>query len=437
MTVRRHPGNGPARIFGAQARWTLTLASALLLVVLPALSLGGCAGDAEGGIESGKAVEQVSTDLRVVRGTVEPVVLMTGEIAAEDAMALAVPNVNIWPMTIRWIAEEGDEVTEGNPVVEFDNSQLASNLESLRSQVVTAGNSVSQARAQASSDRARVFFELEQKKADWQKAKLDAALPKELTSEQEWARRQLDLEKAALEKEKAERAMAATEVASKAAIEIERLALQKAQIALERAERGVAILNVIAPRTGVVQISENPQEDRPFRSGDSTWPGITVASLPDLDTLYVEASLFDVDDGQVEAGAPVRASLDAFPDEILTGTVRSVAGFAQQEGRRSSRRSFKVLVDLDGIDPSRMRPGMSVKLEVVPVIAEGLIAPRRALSFEGDTSWLHLRGEDPVAVEVGACDRRDCLISAEGTAVREGLRLAPAGSLGTTLEPET
>lgn len=412
---------------------TVLLAAVLLAAVLAAVLAAGCTGHAEGGLERGEsghvgAIQ--SKDLRLQRGTVEPMVLLTGELVAEDAIRLATPNVNIWPMTLRWIAEEGDAVAEGDTVVEFDNSQLASNLEGLRSQVVTAGNSLAQARARAASERAQAFFTLEQKKADWQKARLKAELPKELASDQEWARLQLELEKAAKEKEKAEMAMAATEVATEAAVEIEELALRKAEIALSRAEHGVSVLHVTAPRAGVVQVADSPQEDRPYQAGDSTWPGLTVASLPDLDSLYVEATLFDVDDGRVDAGDPVRARLDAFPSEVLEGTVRSVASFAQEEGHRSSRRSFKVQVDLEGIDAARMRPGMSVKLEVLPPPVEGLVAPRAALGFGEAGAALHLEGGGAVPVSLGACDRRGCLVEpadpVDPAGFGEGLALAVA-----------
>lgn len=413
-----------------------TLAATLALVLaatLVSIALTGCAGDVAGGTKTAASAATAGSapESRLVRGTVEPVVLLTGELVAEDALRLTVPNVNVWPMTVRWVAEEGDEVAEGDMVVEFDNSQLASNLETLRSSVVTARNSLSQSRARASSEYAGAFFQLEQAKADWKKAQLAAELPRDLTSDQEWARLQLDLEKATLEKEKAERGLTATQEASKASIDIERLALDKAEIALQRAERGVEILAVRAPRDGVVQVADSPREDRPYRAGDTTFPGLTVASLPDLDSLYVEARLFDVDDGRVEAGAEVRASLDAFPDEILHGTVRQVAGFAQQEGRRSSRRSFKVLVDLEGIDPSRMRPGMSVKLEVRPQAGEGLVAPRRALSWDDGEAYLHLAGGEKVTVEVGACDRTGCLVTAAGDAtVEEGMVVASLPGAG-------
>ena len=415
-----------AKYWGRKLAWAL---AALAVSVAWSVSMTGCAGDVAGELSADTATSTASVvETRLVHGTVEPLVLLTGELAAEDAVRLTTPNVNVWPMTVRWIAEEGDEVAEGDMVVEFDNSQLASNLETLRSSVVTARNSLSQARARASSDYAGAFFQLQQATADWKKAEIAAELPKELTSEQEWARLQLDLEKAALEKEKAERGLKATQEASKASIDIERLALEKAEIALERAERGVEILAIRAPRDGVVQVADSPREDRPYRSGDTTFPGLTVASLPDLDSLYVEAILFDVDDGRIEAGASVRASLDAFPGEILVGTVRQVAGFAQQEGRRSSRRSFKVLVDVEGLDPSRMRPGMSVKLEVRPHTDEGLVAPRRALSWDDEGAFLELADGERVLVEIGACDRTGCLVSAKGDARLEaGMVVASMG----------
>ena len=54
-----------------------------------------------------------------------------------------------------------------------------------------------------------------------------------------------------------------------------------------------------------------------------------TARLPDMDTLFVRARLFDVDDGRLKAGQHVRARLDAFPDKVYGGRVREVGVYSE------------------------------------------------------------------------------------------------------------
>jgi hypothetical protein len=135
-----------------------------------------------------------------------------------------------------------------------------------------------------------------------------------------------------------------------------------------------------APKAGILLVGEHPWEDRKFQVGDVVQPGWTVVELPELAAMRVEATVSDVDDGRVAAGAHATCTLDAWPDQPLSGTVREVAPVAQEVGQKSLRRAFKVVVALDRTDPERMRPGMSVKVEVrgTPVASQ-LTAPRAAL----------------------------------------------------------
>ena len=149
-------------------------------------------------------------------------------------------------------------------------------------------------------------------------------------------------------------------------------------------------------------------------------PGWTVVELPELSAMRVEATLSDVDDGRVAAGARATCTLDAWPDQPLSGTVREVAPVAQEVGQRSLRRAFKVVVALDHTDPERMRPGMSVKVEVrgTPVVG-GLTAPRAALDVAAPAAFL--ASGERVPVELGPCDAHRCVITkglAEGQALR-------------------
>ncbi len=181
---------------------------------------------------------------------------------------------------------------------------------------------------------------------------------------------------------------------------------------LDTTEKGIAALTLRAPRGGILLVGQHPWEGRKFEAGDVTQPGWTVVELPDLGAMRVEAHLSDVDDGRLAAGAPGRCTLDAFPDLPFDGTVVELAPVAQAMAPRSLRRGFRVVVSLARTDPERMRPGMSVKVEVTGALVRGaLLAPRAGLDLSGDEPAALLSDGRRAAVVLGPCDAHRCVVA--------------------------
>ncbi len=357
---------------------------------------------------------QAAGELAVGRGDFVGRSLLTGELVAEEAVLLIVPNANIWPVTVRWLEEDGAEVGEGDVIVEFDNSQLANNLETLERSATEAANQLASLRATLRGEEIDAELEYERQEAELEKARLDAEVPASLLSEQEFEERRLARERAQLRFEEATNALELKRTSARARIDKQRVALDKAKRAGQRAREGIDLLTLRAPRAGILLVSDNNEEGRPFQSGDVTWPGRTIARLPVLSSMIVEARLFDVDDGTIEAGMPVAAVVDAFSEVDLAGEIIEVDDIANETNRRSLRRAFRVRVRLDGLDLERMRPGMSVKVVVEDRRQEVLLVPRLALGWSGGEAGGSVVAARPAGelqpVEIGPCNRQVCVL---------------------------
>ena len=384
------------------------------LVVL-ALGALGCSDE----IAARTAEAEAAIPLRVERADLEQRVVLTGELVAERAAVVVAPVVPIWPLQVRWIVDDGIDVDRGDRIMEFDNAQLASRLEDERSSIIEARSRLDQTMARVASEEEEAGLELERRRAALRKAEINADLPEGLTSSKERAEKGKELEQARLERVQAETTLAAKGEGGAAAVADSRLALGGAQRALARTEASLERLVLRAPRSGMVVISEQWRENRAIRDGDQVWPGVTVARIPDLTTLVVHARLYDVDDGLVQPGMGVRATLDAFGGELFEGTVRKVEPIAQPVSSTSDRRAFHVVVDIGELDSKRMVHGMSVKLEVfLPPIDGELVVPRAALSWLSKEPHLRLADGRVTAVVLGACSTQRCVLeegAAEGT----------------------
>ena len=390
-------------------------ASAAILLMLAGAGLQGCSSPRASALT--RAASQVPPPpnlLAVRRGDFVARTLLSGELAAETATLLYAPAVEIWPLTLQFLVEDGTEVAAGDVVAEFDNSQLLSNLEEMRLSALEAGNRLISERARVSAELSEAEFELERLRATLEKARIKANVPEGVLSEKEWEELQLAVRRAELGYREGEHRMETARKSGRADVEIQQIARQKAREEVRQAEEAIEQLSLTAPRGGIILVAEDWRQGRPLRAGDTIFPGQETARLPDLETLLVEAKLFDVDDGRIRVGQRVTARLDAFPQLELRGQVIEVSDTADQAGPFSLRRAFGVRIHLDEIDTERLRPGMSVQVVIEDdPLKDVLLVPRAALDWSlggararrADGTWA-----DAGALVLGPCNARHCVV---------------------------
>jgi len=200
------------------------------------------------------------------------------------------------------------------------------------------------------------------------------------------------------------------------------IALDKAKRELEAAERAIETLTLRSPRGGLFVVAENPWEGRKFQIGDTAWTGLTVARIPELSEMRIEAKLDDVDDGRVSVGDRATCTMDAYPDIPIACEITDLTPIAQEADRQSQRRSFNVSVSLERTDAERMRPGMSVKVEALTAVLDDvLLASRGGLDLGVEPPVARLSDGRRKEVSVGPCNARECVIE---DGLDEGARLA-------------
>src|SRR6185295_16651367 len=194
-----------------------------------------------GGISCQTAAGSSRTDSSheavVGRRSVEDVFLLSGELAAVRSASIVTPRGD--GLQIRWMAEDGSDVKEGERVIEFDAARLIQNIEELRLKLRQAENErESRERAVvAEGDGKRVAVEKAEVEAE--KARIDAEVPRELRAAVDWAKFQATYgeTKATLEKVKLERQAFLT--SSRSDLEILRRTEEKARRELEVAEKAL------------------------------------------------------------------------------------------------------------------------------------------------------------------------------------------------------
>lgn len=388
-----------------------------LVLGIAALSVAGCF--------SGYREKAADAELRVRRDTFVHDVVLTGELDSARGEAITVPALPNWQTSIKWLATDGIEVKQGERVVELDNSAFTTDLDTKRQGEMQALQELQQRQEEWKADLEQKQLDFDKRSSELEKAKLEAALPREILSAREYEDRQMRLQRSDVEFDKARDVL----LSQRKGIESDRrnleLRLQKAQREIRRSESAIQNLVLRAPRTGIVVVRDIPWEGRKLQAGDTVWVGFSIALMPEMDSLQVVVSLPDVDDGRIEAGMPAAVTLDGYPDLKFTGRVSTISAVAQESARMSLRRAFKVIVTLDRIDMVRMRPGLSARVAIrSETLANTLIAPRSALDLSGKEPHALLAGGRRVAVKLGSCNAQECVVT---DGLKEGQQLSRIG----------
>ncbi len=369
-----------------------------------------CGGESATSVSGGGTVP--AQRATIVQGEIVDRVLLTGELRAGVAVDLTVPMTDTWELTIRWMAEDGTQVKAGERVLEFDNSAFTNGLVQKQMAVVEATSAFRTYRDLSAVSISVKQHELEQAKVATEKARLLASVPEDLLPQRTVKDRQIDRTRTELALAKAEKELATERQAAALESHVKQIEVDKAKRAVETAEKSIGELVLKAPRDGVISVGTHPWEGRRFQIGDSVQPGFILVTLPDFSQpMEIQAELSDVDDGRVKIGQKGMCTLDAYPAEPQPCEVKTVAPVARNKQRQSLRRIFSVSLAIANKDPDRMRPGMSVKVELPGAKRTGLVAPRSALVFDGGKVALRLHGGELRQVTLAGCDAQRCAIA--------------------------
>jgi RND family efflux transporter MFP subunit len=167
---------------------------------------------------------------------------------------------------------------------------------------------------------------------------------------------------------------------------------------------GAQSARIVAPSAGVV-ILRGVEEGETVVGGTSTFGGGTeLFTIADLSTLLIKAAINEVDIGKVAADDTVAITVDAFPDDTATGTVRLVPPAARQQDRV---RVFDVEIEVQS-GHDILRPGMTANVSIAgPSRTDVVRVPVAAVFFAEGHPLVHRvvgTGTERTEVTLGLSD---------------------------------
>lgn len=334
------------------------------------------------------------------RGDFEEEVLLTGELKAVRARTIVAPETSIFQMRIQYLPEEGSEVKQGAPLVDFDNTALADRVQDLETRILDAETQIAAKRSELATSLMDLEIERTQKKYEADKAVVRAAIDPEVVSRKEFAERQFEKRKALMELAEVQERIDRTHSKGQAELDVLIIDKEKLERDLLSTRKDLEILSVKAPQDGLVVYEYREGSQLKWREGDNVWPGQPVVSLPDLSEMEVLFSVSEVDAPRLRAGMPLRITIDSVPQRELSGRIVEIPSMAVTRDSDSRVRIFRIRSTLSETIHGVMKPGMSVLGRVsLGRRAGALLVAREAVTQDGTRYRITKRNGGSAAAE--------------------------------------
>jgi multidrug efflux pump subunit AcrA (membrane-fusion protein) len=298
-----------------------------------------------------KALSDSLKTTTVQKGLFETLVEVTGELKAEKAVDITVPEVSfndevdIWAMKIMSLVEEGKIVKKGDEVARLEPTEVEENLTTVNEKLNELYTLVEDAKIDST-------LALEAQRETIQKERdrvLDAELKVEQSSfESKAVQRQtaIELEKARRSLSKSKRDLITKTQKHKTVIARNERKVKRFEYKKKLMDQLRSELTVKSPADGMI-IYGTGYNGQKVKVGSRVgrWMPL-IATLPDLNTLISEMYVKEIDIAKVKINQNVNITIDAFPKKIFKGQIISIANIGQ-EIPGEFQNGFKVKVELE------------------------------------------------------------------------------------------
>ena len=353
-----------------------------------------------------------------VRLADRPVTVATsGIVVSTEVLHFGPPPSSNWQTSIAELAQEGQRVEEGDLLVRLDSSNLDDDVTRWAGQVAQRRSELlsldEKQRQEIEDERVR----LAQAESEARKADRKAEQPEELIPGVEYRKLVEEKRIANLLKLRArEQQSLSLRLREAKRKEIETSVRQTA-MKLAAVERELASFTIRAPRPGLVVIGTDNLGDK-LDINASVRPGMVVVRLADDSRLAVNAEIHEQAAARLAVGQRVRVAIDSAAEADLVGRVSQAANTVRRRSRYSEAMVRDITVEIDPGQPSVLRLGMSVQIEVeLSMLKEALAIPASALVYRSGSPGVVLKGGGWQSVLLG--ERSADMFIVEG-GLREG-----------------
>ena len=334
-----------------------------------------------------------------------------GELDAKESVAIHAPELTgINSLTVDTVLEDGATVKEGDVVLTFVAAPTEDELRSQKADLAVAEAEMRREELALQKERVDLQLEVKRRQKALERARLYVVEGVNLISQLELDKYKLDVERAELELQLAEKALRTFAQKRDAALEVQRLKVEDIREKVEVAQKQLGLMEVKAPSPGVLfapytrlnWVRGKVEPGKVCRSGDK------LLELPDLSAFVTNLYVRQGDAGLLSAGSEATIYPAAVPGRAIKGRISKKETFATTRNERlgtenaeGNLKEVLVVVELDESLP-QLRPGGTARADIeAKLLDDALLVPLAAVVDKGRETFVVLSGGEEKKVKLG------------------------------------
>lgn len=330
--------------------------------------------------------------LSLERGPLKLEVQANGEIVGLDSASVSTPGTGAGALKLAWLVSEGAMVAKGSPVIRFDSTDQLLNLESQNNTL--SQNLLQTKLANDSQQLEEGSLDLDRSAAEMDYEYAMFVMPKDETLFTKWEiiTAQLNAEFAKSKIENLAAKAKTQKLINRSQQQVLTIARNQIQTEVGIVRQTLAALAVKAPSDGLVVYRRERREDP--KIGDSCQAGQVLIDLVDLNSLQARIYVLEREAGGLAVGEAVDVELDALPDKVFHGKLRSVSPVAATLERDSTLKYFTCDVAIGDAEPylRSIKPGMTLQARVILEEYDScFMVPASVLDIKNDKTYVYIK----------------------------------------------
>lgn len=413
-------------------------------VTVSLMMAAGCAGVARGNEAApdtqAPAAAVATGASTVTRGTFVKTVRLNGLVEAVQFSSIRVPQLagaGGQQLVITRLAPKGLQVRAGDLVVEFDRQNQLRTAQDKRAEWLDLEEQIRKKRAEQLAARAKDETELKAAENTVALAKLDVQ-KNEVLPRIEAEKNKLTLEAAQAKFTQLQETFALKRKAAEAEVRILEVRRDRAGLTMRQATQNAEKMAVKSPIDGFIvyrNVWRSGQMGDP-QEGLELWPGFALLDVVGASSMRVRVKVNQADVDMLRVGQAASVRLDAYPGQVYTAKLDSLAPIGIAGAFSPKVRTFSATFTMSQTDATLM-PDLSAAVDVELERRDNvLLAPRDAVEFKDGKPFLRVKrgsSTESRAVTLGGMNDLQVEITAgveAGTAVDTLASRAPASGTG-------
>ncbi|MBI3892433.1 MAG: HlyD family efflux transporter periplasmic adaptor subunit [Candidatus Wallbacteria bacterium] len=332
-----------------------------------------------------------------------------GELEAISKVAIHVPEIDEYFLTVKEVLDNGTKVKKGDLVLEMDDGKFRQELETARQEFELAEAELKSGRFALEDEKIGLDLELERKRIALEKEKTMVVRDSTVISKVDLRKAELAVELAELELNQARKSRKEFDRKYEVNIKVKTLKVEEAKRKIDQANVKIAKSRITAPRDGVIYkpfVTLNNEKGRVERNKVAR-PGDLLLEIPSFEKFqgvcYVPSSDFKF----VGVGDKVRLWLTVMPEREFSARITEKDPYPMTRNERLGQndpegylKEFKVTFAIDGKDGA-FRQGLTFTARIESIVAPDCLFIPRAALFENPAG-----GESVFVKTAQGCEMR-------------------------------